>query len=137
MRPPALGQLVALVERGTTLLLVPGSATEPDWPGLRARFSPIAPMSEPVPGGLEVRPVPGYEQTLPDAAAEELARATVRRRLLVSSPAEGVELIARYADGELSPSAHNTRMETRSQNGVGILIRSVRVRPSRVIRDSV
>lgn len=98
--PPALAHLFELAEGGATLLLVPGSATAPDWPGLREQFSPAPPVSELLPDGVEIRPVPGYSRLLPDAAADDLARVSVRRRLLATSQTVGVEVVARYADNE-------------------------------------
>ena len=87
------------VERGATLVLVPGSAVaDGDWPGLRALVS-AAPLGfEQLPAVTNIR----WESEPADAdesGLREIESCVIRRRLRLDAPGPGVVVAARYGDG--------------------------------------
>jgi hypothetical protein len=88
------------VEAGATLVLVPRSTRGAhDWPELRQRFARQPPVLDELPAVSVLQ----WEPTSPfndDADLAELTRCAVRRRLLLPDLAEGVQVEARYTDGE-------------------------------------
>jgi hypothetical protein len=92
--------LLDRIRHGATMLLAPaGRDGDGDWPGLR----PLVSASPPKPEAAAAVTSIAWEDGSPYSAAEEgldeLARCTIRRRLVLGRLAEGVSVQARYADG--------------------------------------
>lgn len=86
---------------GTTMLLVPGSATTAtDWPAWRSLLTETAPLVDIPAGGVTIR----WESTPGDTLAPdellELSRCRVNRRLRLTNLLAGVQTVATYADGQ-------------------------------------
>ena len=98
--PPTVSALLRLIERGTTVLLVPGSSDRAvDWPGLRPQLSSAPPVVEPLTALNLIRWEPSSDYHNAEDLAE-LTRCAVRRRLVLDHPRDDVLIHARYTDGQ-------------------------------------
>ncbi len=98
VEPDLANALRAMVERGATLLLVPdGADAHPEWPALRALLSEVAPALELVDTSLRddalQTPFERRESTVSHASR-------VARRVRLTPLRAGVEVLARFVDGE-------------------------------------
>jgi len=93
-----LAGLLRLIELGTTVLLVPGSAAQaPDWPGLRELLSPSTPEAEFLASPTVIRWL--SESPFNDEEGlEELTKCAVRRRLRLTELTTGTLVYARFSD---------------------------------------
>ncbi len=91
--------LLKLLERGSTVLLVPASgARDHDWPGLRDLLCGDAPVHEERATLTSLHWEP-ESRWADDPALAELARSGVRQRLLLRDLRAGAAAPLRYADG--------------------------------------
>jgi len=87
------------LERGATVVLVPASdARRCDWPGLREVIAAEPPT--PVANGVVAMYWESQSEGAGVAELAELMRCAVRRRLTLGRLRDGVNVEARYADGE-------------------------------------
>lgn len=88
------------VERGATVLLLPGSGGGgADWPGLRRLLSRSVLRVDTLDSVTNFSWETGSTFSGKSAALDELTRSAIRRRVVLAGLEEGVVVEARYADG--------------------------------------
>lgn len=97
LRPPETEAILAHVDQGAVLLLTPSAASSDavDWPGLLPLISSKPAELETLPALTRLE----WRTARPSAAAPELERVGVRRRVRLGAVVESAHSIAQYRDG--------------------------------------